>query len=318
MFRGGGSVPLPWSSEPDLDHSEVVSQRTNAAARPILEAFARRHGIFSKQVIKAVGGPTPLIHPVVARELGGALHSQAMGNVIAANADPALVPLKVRAGLAKLSAQDLAALPSSEAKEAFADWDKPLVPAGHHHPAWQAKDAVAWLKNFPPIRRLPKPLDTWDDATAALWLNDRPSITPASQNGGSDDVVVAIEASNPWKPSLEVLHTLGDLDLEELAYRVFVERLRREVMPYHISERRLRVRDAILHVTFGYQTLEDARRSVREHDLKRVRHFDRLFGVDREWIYDLCCRIIDAYAWPSGFTESDLWSEFPDLDDIER
>lgn len=300
----------------DLSRSEAVRRRMNAAATPILEAFARCQGLSSKRLLGAVGSPTPLTHPTVARELGGALHSDAMRGAIAANADPALVPLQVRAGLAKLMAQDLATPPSGEAKEAFADWDKPLVPAGHHHPAWHAKDAVAWLRRFPPTRRLPPPLDSWDDATAAPWLNDRASIVTASQDESGGVVVVGIDAANPWKPSLEVLHTLGEIELEELAYRVFVERMRREVMPRYLSERRILVRDAILHVTFGYQTLQNARRRVREHDLKRVRLFDRLFGSNCEWIYDLCGRIVDAYAWPSGFAESELWSEFPGSDEV--
>lgn len=302
-------------SEPS--RSEEIRRRLNAAARPILESFARRQGLSSKRLLGAIAGPTPLTHPAVARDLGGALHSEVMRSAIAANADPALVPLQVRAGLAKLMAQDLAIPPSGEAKEAFADWDKPLVPAGHHHPALHAKGAVAWLRTFPPTRCLPQPLDTWDDATAALWLNDRSSIVSGPQGEGLDDVVVSIDAANPWKPSLEVLHTLYDLELEELAYRVFVERLRREVMPSYLSKRRILVRDALLHVTFGYRTLQDARRHVREHDLKRIRLFNRLFGVNCEWVYDLCCRIIDTYAWPSGFSEPELWSEFSEQDDIE-
>ena len=316
-------VPGVWSDPSrrvvgsHLDFSEEVRRRMNAAVRPILEAFARCQGLWSKRLLGAIGGPTPLTHPVIVRELGGALHSEAMRSAITANASFALVPLQVRAGLAKLMAQELATPPSGGAKEAFADWDKPLVPVGHHHPAWHAKDAVAWLKNFPPVRRLPQPLDTWDDATAAVWLNDRVSIATAPQDGEADSVVMAIDASNPWKPPLEVLHTLDELELEELAYRVFVERLRREVMPSYISERRILVWDVILHVTFGYSTLPDARWRVREHDLKRVRHFDRLFGTDREWIHDLVCRIIDAYAWPIGFTEPELWSEFPGLEDFE-
>lgn len=311
----GGTLPRAVGSEPS--RSDDVRRRMNAATGPILEAFARRHGLASKRLLGAIGGPTPLTHPAVTRELGGALHSEAMRSAIAANADPALVPLQVRAGLAKLMAQDLATPPSGEAKEAFADWNKPLVPVGHHHPAWHARNAVAWLRTFPPIRRLPQPLDTWDDATAALWLNDRSSIVTGPQGEDLDNVVVGIDAASPWKPSLEVLHTLDEIELEELAYRVFVERMRREVMPRYLSERRILVRDGILHVTLGYQTLRDARRRVREHDLKRVRLFDRLFGSNCEWIHDLCGRIVDAYAWPSGFSKSELWSEFSEQDYIE-
>lgn len=298
----------------DRERSSLVRRRINAAARPILEAYARSHGQPSKRLQTAIEGPAPLAHPAIARELGGALHSEAMRDAIAANADPGLVPLKVRADLAKMSAQDLTAPLPSAAAEVFPDRDKPLAPARQHYLAWHASNAAAWLKPFPPTRHLPQPLDTWDDATAAPWLNDRASMVADSPKGDEDGVVVAIDASNPWKPPLEVLHTLDEIELEELAYRVFVERLRREVMPFHVSERRVCVRNAILHVTFGYRTLKDARRRVREHDLKRVRYFDRLFGANREWIFDLCCRIVAAYTWPVGFTESELWFEFPDLE----
>ncbi|MGX9981595.1 hypothetical protein [Methylobacterium fujisawaense] len=102
-----------------------------------------------------------------------------------------------------------------------------------------------------------------------------------------------------------MLLTLDELELEALTYRAFVERLRREVLPFSVSERRIRVWKAAELVTFGYQTLEEARRSVRIHDLRRIEYFDRVFSENQEWIYDLCYRIIALYAWSVGFAEPD-------------
>ena len=299
------------------EHRSLVRERTNAAARPILLAYARSRGVLTGPLRSAIEGSTPLVHPAVTGNLGGALHCEALRIAIDASADSTLVPWRVRADLTRLTAQDLADPPSSAGKEAFPDWHKPLASIGHHNRTWHDEDAAAWLGHFPPKGALLPPMDTWDGATAAAWLDDRETI-PLEPNDREDtDVVVSINASNPWKPSLEVLHTLNELELEDLAYRVFVERLRREVMPFHISERKIHVRNAIVSVTFGYQTLREARRSVHEHDLRRVAHFDRLFSTNQEWVYDLCSRILAIHAWPLGFSEGELQSEFPE-DDVAR
>lgn len=291
-----------------------VREQVNAAARPIFEAFARGRGIPLRPLQKAIDGPAPLTNPRIMLRLGGALHSEAMRNVIASHADPALVPLKVRAGLAKMLAQDLTDPRTVAVRKEFPDWNKPLTAFGQRIQPWQPRDAAAWLRRFPPIGRLLHPMDTWDGATAALWLNDRETILSGlAGKDEADSTLVAFESSDPWKPSLEVLHTLDELELEALAYRVFVERLRREAMPSYVSERRIQVRKAIELVTFGYQTLQEARRSMRIHDHRRIRSFSRVFDENQEWIYDLCHRIVAAYAWPDGFTEPELWSEFPDL-----
>ncbi len=216
-------------------------------------------------------------------------------------------------------AQDLSEPSSSAAREAFPDWNKPLAPFGRHLQTWRPRDAAVWLERFPPSGELLHPMETWDGATAALWLNDRETIPSGPPcEDVLDGTVVAFEPRDPWLPSLEVLHTLDEIELEELTYRVFVERLRREVMPFYLSERRVHVQRAVELVTFGYQTLQEARRSVRTHDLRRIRHFDRVFGENHEWIYDLCCRIVAAYAWSIGFAEPELWSDFPDLDEVPR
>ncbi|MCJ2121632.1 hypothetical protein [Methylobacterium sp. J-077] len=296
--------------------SKLIRERINAAARPILTRFANRRGLSLERLRKAIGGRTPLTHPEIVRHLGGALHSEEMQRAIASHADPGLLPLKVHAGVAKMMAEPLSDAPTAAVREAFPDWNKPLAPVGRHIQPWRPKDAAAWLKCFPPNEVLLHPMDTWDGVTAALWLNDRSTITSDLLHSSEvDGTVVAFELRNPWLPSLEVLHTLDEIEREELTYRVFVERLRREVMPFYLSERRFHIRKAAELVTFGYQTLQDARRSMREHDLRRIKHFDRVFGENDEWISDLCRKIVAAYAWPSGFAEPELWFEFLALDD---
>jgi hypothetical protein len=303
---------------PDM-RGNLVRERLNAAARPILCAFARRRGVLTRRLQAVIDGPRPLVDPPVVRQLGGALHSEAMRDAIASNADPALVPLKVRAGLATMLAQALSGPPPAAMKEAFPDWNKPLAPLGRRLEFWQARDAAAWLRRFPPQDCLLHPIATWDATTAALWLNDREPILPdLSCEGEPDSTLVAFEPSNPWKPSLEVLHTLDELEHEALAYRVFLERMRRDVMPFYVSERRVDIQKAIELVTFGYQTLAEARRAVGIHDRRRIGHFDRVFGENREWICDLCYRIIAAYAWPHGFAEPELRSDFPDLNEAPQ
>ncbi|WP_179698697.1 hypothetical protein [Methylobacterium sp.] len=298
---------------------KLVRERINAAARPILTRFANRRGLSLERLRKAIGGRTPLTHPEIVRHLGGALYSEEMQRVIASHADPGLLPLKVRAGVAKMMAEPLSDAPTAAVREAFPDWNKPLAPVGSHIQPWRPNDAAVWLKCFPPNEGLLHPMDTWDGATAALWLNDPAIFTSDLLHPSEvDGTVVAFEPYGPWRPSLEVLHTLDELALEDLTYRVFIERLRREAMPFYVSERRIHVRKAIEWVTFGYQTVEDARRSVRTHDLARIRYFDRVFGENREWIYDLCGRMIAAYEWPAGFSQPELRSDFPDLDDATQ
>ncbi len=311
-------VALPTFASPK-ERGRLVRHRMNAAARPILESFASRRGIPLERLRKAINGPIPLTHPAIARQLGGALHSEEMRGVIDAKADPALVPLNIHAGVAKMMAQDFSDPPPLVMREAFPDWNKPLAPRGRQLQAWRPGNAADWLKRFPPNGYLLHPIDTWDGVTAALWLNDRDAIPLGLPcEGELVGAVVAFKPQGPWKPSLEVLHTLHELELEELTYRVFVERLRREVSPFYVSERRIHVRKAVELVTFGYQTLQEARRSVREHDLRRVAYFDRVFDDNNEWINDLCRQIIAAYAWPVGFSEPELWSDFPELDDAPR
>jgi len=310
------SVPIvafPVIASPDV-RRHLVRERTNAAARPILESFAWCRGIPLERLREAIDGPTPLTHPEIVRRLAGALNSKAMRSVIASNADLALLPLKVRIGISKMMAQDLSEPPPVAARGSFPDWSKPIAPRGHQLQTWRPEDAAAWLERFPPNEDLLHPIDIWDGDTAARWLNDREAIPPALP--WEDELagkVLKFELQDPWKPSLEVLHTLYELELEELTYRVFVERLRREVMPYYVSERIIHVWKAVELITFGYQTLQEARRSVRTHDLRRIEYFNQVFGENHEWIYDLCCRIVAAYVWPVGFAEPELSSEFPDL-----
>lgn len=311
-------VALP-ATVPSKVRGDLVRERMNAAARPILESFARRRGMPLERLQEAIDGPRPLTHPEIVRRLGGALHSGEMQGMIASQADPALLPLKVRAGVANMAAQDLSGPPPAAAREAFPDWNKPLAPLGHQLQPWRPKEAAVWLKRFPPNEGLLHPMDGWDSATAALWLNDREAIPSGlPRETEFDGKVVAFEPPGGWAPPLEVLYALDELELEALAYRVFVERLRREVMPFYVSERRIQVRKAVELVTFGYQTLEEARRSVRTYDRWWIAYFDRVFGKNREWIYDLCCRIIAAYAWPDGFAEPDIWVDYPGLDDALR
>lgn len=301
------------------ERADLVRERTNAAARPILESFARLRGLPLGRLQKAIDGPRPLAHLEVVRRLGGALHSEAMRSGIVSHADPTLVPLNVRVGAAKMMAQALADPPPAAAQTAFPDWNKPLAPFGRHLQTWRPRDAAVWLECFPPSEELLHPMETWDGATAALWLNDHEANSPDLPcEGELAGTVVAFEPRDPWKPSLEVLHTLDEIELEELTYRVFVERLRREVMSFYLSERRVHIQRAVELVTIGYQTLQEARRSVWTHDRRRIRHFRRVFGENHEWIYDLCCRIVAAYAWPVGFAEPELWSEFSGLDDAPQ
>lgn len=307
-----GRGPVPASPEV---RGRLVRERVNAAVRPILLDFAKRRGLALRHLRPVINSSTPLVEPSVVRDLGGALHSDAMRGAIALNCDRSLVPLQVREGLVRMDAQDLSVPPPDAVQRAFPDWNKALAPRGHCLQSWHPADAAIWLTHFPPDTGLLHPLDTWDPATAALWLNDREAIPQVLPGEGEfDGTVVVFEPNRPWKPSLEVLHTLDELDLEALTYRVFVERVRREVMPFYLSERKIHIRKAVELVTLGYQSLEDARRSVRTHDLQRISYFDRLFGVNDDWIYDLCCRIIAAYAWPEGFAEPELRSDFLDLE----
>lgn len=308
-------VALPTNAVPEV-RDRLVRERINVKARPILEGFARRLGIALDGLQESIDGPTPLADPEIMRRLGGALHSEEMRGVIASNADLALVPLNVRAGVAKMMAQNLSEPPPAAVREAFCDWNKPLAPMGRRLQPWRPQDAAAWLERFPPSEDLLHPLEIWDGTTAALWLNDREAVSPGPPcEGALNGTVVVFEPRDPWLPSLEVLRTLHEIELEELTYRVFVERLRREVMPFYLSERRVHIQRAVELVTFGYQTLPAARRSMRIHDLRWTEYFNQVFGENDEWINDLCRRIVAGYVWPVGFAEPELWSDFPDLDE---
>lgn len=91
-----------------------------------------------------------------------------MRSGIVSHADPALLPLNVRAGLAKLMAQDLADPPPAGAQTAFPDWNRPLAPFGRHLQTWRPRDAAVWFQRFPPNERLLHPMDIWDAPTATL------------------------------------------------------------------------------------------------------------------------------------------------------
>ncbi|WP_289015435.1 hypothetical protein [uncultured Methylobacterium sp.] len=316
LRRGAAAaaVVVRYTKNASVERRGIVRERLNAAVRPILRAFVRRRGIRLEDVQDAIDGPTPLADPSVVRHLGGALHSEAMRCAIASTADPTLLPLEVRAGLARMRAQSLSDPPPAAVRQAFPDWSKSVVPLGQRMRQWRAEDAAVWLGQFP-LRGLLHPLDTWDAATTAIRLNDREPASWPEQEGAARSTVVAFGPADLWKPSLEVLHTLEELELEALTDRVFRELMRRDVMPSHVNERRVRIGTVIEHVTFGYLGIEEARQSIRAHDLRRTERFERLFGTDQEWIHDLCGRIIAAYEWPPGFAESELWTDFPDLDD---
>lgn len=294
----------------------IVRERIDAAARPMLESYARQGGILTTPLHDAIYGPMPLEHPEVVRRLNGALHSEVMRSVIESQTDPALVPLNVRAGIVRMMSRDPFDTPPEAVQSAFPDWNKPLVPPGHHLRPWGAEDAAIWLRHFPPDEDLLHPIDTWDAVTAAIWLNDRDT-APSCRAGESefDDTAAATATQDGCKPSLEVLHTLHELELEELAYRVFVERLRRETMPFYVSERRIHIRKVTESITMGYRSLDEARRSVRAYDLRRIQSFEQVFGDNNEWIFDLTSRIFAAHTWPDGFAEAELQKDFPDLRD---
>lgn len=307
------TVTLQPNGSPEV-RGQIVRERLNAAARPILYRFARRRGMRVERLQDVIDGSMPLTHPEIVSRMGGALYSEDMRSVIAINADPALVPLKVRSGIAKMTAQAVCDVPPATVQEAFPDWNKPLVPRGGQLQPWRPEDAAIWLERFPPNEGLLHPIDTWDAATAALWLNDRDA-DPSDRacENELDGTVVAFSSERARKPSLEVLHTLHGLELEALTYRVFVERLRREVMPFYVNERRIYIRQVAELIAFGYLMFDEARRSVRTHDLRRIRYFDQVFGENDEWIYDLDSRIVAAYAWPDGFDETVLQMDFEDL-----
>ncbi len=94
---------------------------------------------------------------------------------------------------------------------------------------------------------------------------------------------------------------------------MFVERLRREVMSYYVSERRNQIGRMIELITIGYRTLEEARRSILVHDIQRTQHFDEVFGENYEWINDICRRIFALHLWPEGFDEPDSGAISPIL-----
>lgn len=308
-----GSVVTLRAEDTQEARGLFVRERIDAAARPILEGFAKRRGLLDARLRDAIDGSMPLEHHEVVHRLGGAIHCEDMSGVIAAHSDPALVPLKVRAGLHRMTTSDMLDPPPAALREDFPDWNKPLVPRGRQLQSWHPEDAAIWLERFPPNEGLLHPIDTWDATTAALWLNDRDPVsssTPVESEVG--ETIVAFTSADSWKPSLEVLHTLHEIELEELTYRVFVERLRREVMPFYVSERKVHIRRVTELVTFGYRTMTEARRSVRTHDIQRARFFDHVFADNQEWVADLCRRIVATHVWPHGFSEPELWTDFPD------
>lgn len=244
--------------------------------------------------------------PPIVDELGIAFVSHELRTAITAYADRTLVPPEIRNGVATMIAHDLRGPPPAGIRQAFPDWGKPLVPSGHVSEVWQPSDAARWLEGFPPRGTLPHPLVTWDDRTAAIWLDDHPEITPdpASDHNGLN--VVAFQPGPAWKPAASVLACLDDVDLEALADRVFRERFRREVMLPLLCERRARIRSAIDAMSYGYLTLADARRDIHAWDNDLRRHFDRMFESNEEWIFDLVRTIMNGYAWPPSFAVPEL------------
>lgn len=298
--------PLPNSA----GRREAVRERLNAAIRPILVNVAGRRSLPIVHLLAHIDGDRPLTAPPILDELGIAFVSHELRAAIAAYADRTFVPSAIRAGVATMMAQGLGGPPPAAIRQAFPDWGKPLVPYGHVSVAWRPADAARWLEGFPPRGTLPYPLGTWDDRTAAIWLDDHPviAIDSASEHGDLD--VVAFQPGPAWKPASCVLACLDDVDLESLADRVFRERFRREIMLPLLGDRRTRIRSAIDAMTYGYLTLEDARCDVHAWDADLGRRFDLLFGSNAEWIFDLVRTIMDGYAWPPNFSAAELTLSF--------
>lgn len=289
---------------------EAVRGRLNAAIRPILVRFASDRNLPTAHLREHIEGDRPLTAEPIVRELQGAFHLQPLRAAIAAYADPALVPAEVRGGVAAMLAQDLGSQPPSEIRRAFPDWNKPLMPRWHFSEAWHPEDAARWLRDFPPRGTLRHPIDTWDDQTAAIWLDDRPAsiVDPGSDRDRPD--VVAFRPGPRWMPASSIPACLDELDLETLLDRVFRERFRREIMLPLLGARRDRIREAVAAMSYGYISVGDALRNIHERDVATSSRFDALFGSDAEWIFDLVHITVDGYAWPPGFTQSGLIERF--------
>lgn len=292
------------------EHREAVRERLNTAVRPVLKNVAGRRGLPIAHLLAHIDGARPLTAPPVVNELGIAFVSHELRVAIAAYADRALIPFEIRTGVATMVAHSLGGPPPAAIRSAFPDWSKPLVPYGHVSEAWQPADAARWLEGFPPRGTLPHPLGTWDDRTAAIWLDDQPAIAIDLASDHDSLNVVTLQPGPAWKPAASVLACLDDLDLETLSDRVFRERFRREVMLPLLSNRRAQIRSAIDAMSYGYLTLEDARRAVRAWDVGVCERFDRLFGSHAEWIFDLVRTIVDGHPWPPNFTTGELAERF--------
>lgn len=293
---------------------DTVRERLNHVIRPLLRAYAKGLRRPFSHLEAHIEGDRPLTASPILTELRGAFHWAPVRETIAEYADPTLVSAEVRAGLATMLAQDLSGEPPTSVRQAFTDWNKPLVATGYFLTPWRPTDAARWLREFPPFRTLLEPMDMWDDRTAAIWLNDRSPLTFKSLFPVIEDNVVPFEPRAIWKPSTEVLGGLDELDLEALSHRVFRERFRRDIMPPVLSARRARIRNAIEAMSYGYLTLEEARLDVHTYDLERQGYFDRLFGSNDEWIFDLGVTIASGYTLPQGFDRISLTDSFGHLD----
>jgi len=217
--------------------------------------------------------------------------------------------------------------PPVRVRECYTDWDKLLVPAGKKLKRWTLRDLADWTEHWPPSRgRLFRPLDVWDNETAALWLRD---LIPAHVEYGSDqpqEDLAEFRRRMARRRPLSVLRTLDDDDILNLTDRVMRERLRRDVMSIDVMMRVQAIRHAVLGLSSRAMTIDDVRREVYEYDDMRMEAikdglddcYDRPHSWIPEWACDLFNAHNDLYDWPPGFSWRELCRSFSTQEGMTR
>lgn len=197
------------------------------------------------------------------------------------------------------------ALPVS-VREHYPCHDIPLAPEGTLLAPWSARDAAAWMSNWPPNDgELYAPIDVWDEEIAALWLQRHQIIEELNA-----PELTSFKGRRSPHTALEVLSELDDDSLLVLTDAFLCERYRREVMPAFLTARAEAIRMLAHRVGTGDMLLRVARKSLRQHDEKRDTLLSAAFAECDdwigEWIIDLTQAIIDMHVWPVGFSVAAL------------
>lgn len=213
---------------------------------------------------------------------------------------------EVRTFVIEAHSLDVEGEPPVGVRERYPCFDIPLAPEGTLLTPWSARDAAHWMGHWPPSGgELYTPLNIWDDEIATLWLDRH---RPIEVSPWSD--LIAFRQRRSPRTALEVLADLDDDELLVLTDAFLCERIRREVMPPFLKARAETIRMAAQRVAAGGMTLAAARGCLYEHDAHRNAQLRDAFVATEdwigEWVVDLSDGLIDLYAWPTGFSVSDL------------